>query len=245
MSASMSSPLAAVVTHDLILIPAGSFLMGSDEFDLEGPERTVELAAFEIDRYPVTVAQYRAFTVATGRAWPDDFPSDARLAEDPTLLVHPVERVSWHDAQAYAAWAGLRLPSETEWERASRGTDGRRWPWGDRFDEARAVVWDNAKALGVTTVPVDQFPGGESADGVRHLAGNVEEWVADVLLPYPGSTHVSPSAAGACRVLRGGSWFYTNEYARGSFRRGALPEFTGYAGAGGPGFRCARDAREQ
>jgi len=226
--------------HELVLIPAGSFVMGSDEFDLEAPERTVELPAFEIDRSPVTVAQYLRFARETGHALPADFPSVEQLDADPRRAQHPVERVSWYDAVTYAEWAGLRLPTEQEWERASRGADGRRWPWGDRFDESRAVVWDNAKALGVTTVPIEQFPGGESADGVRHLAGNVEEWVMDALLPYPGSSHSSPSASGECRVLRGGSWFYTNEYARGSFRRGALPEFTGYDGAGGPGFRCAR-----
>lgn len=237
----MSAVDAGARGHDFVRIAAGAFVMGSDEFDAEGPERTVELPAFEIDRYPVTVAQYRRFATATDRALPADFPSEDALERDSSRLLHPVERVSWHDAVAYALWAGLRLPSEAEWERASRGTEGRRWPWGDSFDEARAVVWDNAKALGVTTVAIDQFPGGESADGVRHLSGNVEEWVMDALLPYPGSTHKSPSADGSCRVLRGGSWFYTNEYARGSFRRGAVPEFTGYDGAGGPGFRCARD----
>lgn len=228
--------------HDLVRIAAGEFVCGSDDFDIEAPERTEHLHAFEIDRYPVTVEQFARYCRETGAATPPDFPDATRLAAEPELLRHPVERVSWHEAVAYADWAGLRLPTEAEWERAARGTDGRRWPWGDRFDEARAVVWDNAKALGVTTVSIERFPGGESADGVRHLAGNVEEWVHDELRPYPSSSHRSPVAEGGCRVLRGGSWFYTNEYARGSFRRGALPDFTGYAGAGGPGFRCARDA---
>lgn len=231
---------ARTLGHDLVRIPAGSFIMGSDDFDLESPERAVNLPAFEIDRYPVTVAQYARFAEETGHELPDDFPSQDDLIDNPDRARHPVERVSWNDASAYCTWAGLRLPTEAEWERASRGPDGRRWPWGERFDEARAVVWDNAKALGVTTVAIDRFPGGESVEGVRHLAGNVEEWVQDALRPYPGSSHRSPHADGSCRVLRGGSWFYTNEYSRGSFRRGALPEFTGYAGAGGPGFRCAR-----
>jgi formylglycine-generating enzyme required for sulfatase activity len=233
---------AAPTGHDFVRIAAGDFVRGSDDFDIEAPERTEHLHAFEIDRYPVTVDQYARFCRATGHPAPPDFPDAARLSAEPELMRHPVERVSWHEATAYAAWAGLRLPTEAEWERAARGADGRRWPWGDRFDEARAVVWDNAKALGVTTVAIDRFPGGESSDGVRHLAGNVEEWVLDELVPYAGSAHRSPVTEGGCRVLRGGSWFYTNEYARGSFRRGALPEFTGYAGAGGPGFRCARDA---
>ena len=228
--------------HELVRIPKGDYVRGSDEFDLEAPERTEHLPEFEIDRYPVTVEQYAYYCRETGAATPPDFPDLTRLAAEPELRRHPVERVSWHYAAAYAGWAGLRLPTEAEWERAARGTQGRRWPWGDTFDESRAVVWDNAKALGVTTVAIDRFPGGESAEGVRHLAGNVEEWVDDELAVYAGSTHRSPSANGDCRVLRGGSWFYTNEYARGSFRRGALPDFTGYAGAGGPGFRCARDA---
>lgn len=236
----MSRPTPA--GHEFVRIPAGAFVMGSDDFDLEAPERTETLPAFDIDRYPVTVEQYARYCAETGTATPPDFPDETRRAAEPELLRHPVERVTWNEAVAYAEWAGLRLPTEAEWERAARGTDGHRWPWGDRFDEARAVVWDNAKALGVTTVAIDRFPGGESPDGVRHLAGNVEEWVQDALRPYPGSTHRSPTADGECRVLRGGSWFYTNEYARGSFRRGALPDFTGYEGAGGPGFRCARDA---
>lgn len=231
--------------HDLVRIAAGEFVRGSDEFDLEAPERTESLGAFEIDRYPVTVEQFARYCQHTGAALPPDFPDATQRAADPQLLRHPVERVTWFEAGAYAEWAGLRLPTEAEWERAARGTEGRRWPWGDTFDESRAVVWDNAKALGVTTVTIDRFPGGESIDGVRHLAGNVEEWVQDALRPYPASTHRSPSADGACRVLRGGSWFYTNEYARGSFRRGALPEFTGYEGAGGPGFRCARSVDER
>ncbi|MBX9471105.1 formylglycine-generating enzyme family protein [Microcella sp.] len=231
--------------HDLVRIPAGEFVRGSDEFDLEAPERVEYLPAFEIDCYPVTVEQYAHFCAATGAPTPPDFPDANRRAVEPELRRHPVERVSWFEASAYAAWAGLRLPTEAEWERAARGQQGRRWPWGDTFDESRAVVWDNAKALGVTTVTIDRFPGGASVEGVHHLAGNVEEWVSDALRPYDGSSHRSPSADGTCRVLRGGSWFYTNEYARGSFRRGALPDFTGYDGAGGPGFRCARDVDEQ
>lgn len=228
-----------MTTAGMILVPAGPFLRGSDEFDLEGPPATIDLPAFWIDRYPVSNEDYSAFVTATGHPappdWPDGRPPGGR--DD-----HPVERVSWHDAHAFAAWAGKRLPAEAEWEKASRGTDGRRWPWGNEFDEARCIVWDHAMALDVTTMPVTAHPSGASPYGVEQLAGNVEEWVEDELLPYPGSVHSSPSASGGLRVVRGGSWFYTQEHARCAYRRGLPPDFTGWRQAGGPGFRCARDA---
>lgn len=227
-------------TAGMILVPAGSFIMGSDEFDVEAPRRTVELPAFWIDRYPVTCADYRAFVRATAHRappdWPGGEPPDGRLD-------HPVERVTWPDAVAYATWAGKRLPSEAEWEKAARGTDGRRYPWGDAFDEAHCIVWDHAMALDVTTMPVTAHPSGASPYGVEQLAGNVEEWVADEFLPYPGSVHRSPAASGGLRVVRGGSWFYTQEHARCAYRRGLPPDFDGWSQAGGPGFRCALDAR--
>ena len=226
-------------TEGMILVPGGPFLMGSDEFDLEGPPHTVSLPSFWIDRFPVTCEGYLAFVRGTGHPAPPDWP-DGKPAEG--RLDHPVERVSWHDAFTYAAWAGKRLPTEAEWEKAARGTDGRRWPWGTEFDESRCIVWDHAMALGVTTVPVTSHPSGASPYGVEQLGGNVEEWVADQLLPYAGSRHVSASAAGGLRVVRGGSWFYTQEHTRCAYRRGLLPDFTGWSQAGGPGFRCAQDA---
>jgi iron(II)-dependent oxidoreductase len=201
--------------------------MGSDEFDIEGPVRTVDLPGFWIDRYPVTCAQYLAFVVAAGHPapadWPDGLPAEGRAD-------HP------------AAWSGKRLPTEAEWEKAARGTDERRFPWGNSFEESCCIVWDHAMALDVTTMPVTSHPSGASPYGAEQLGGNVEEWVADELLPYPGSTHVSASAAGGLRVVRGGSWFYTQEHARCAYRRGLLPDFTGWSQAGGPGFRCALDA---
>jgi formylglycine-generating enzyme required for sulfatase activity len=232
---------AVTALADMVLVPAGSFRMGSGEFDFEGPPHDVDVAAFYIDRYPVTVDAYARFVEATGHAAPPDW-DDAVLAERGD---HPVDRVTWHDARAYAAWAGKRLPTEPEWEKASRGTDGRRWPWGETFDESRCIVWDYAMAIDVTTLPVDSHPSGASPYGVEQMAGNVEEWVEDVFLPYPGSTHASPSASGALRVLRGGSWFFTQEHTRCAYRRGARPEFDGWTQAGGPGFRCAKDAPAQ
>lgn len=221
----------------MILVPAGSFRMGSDEFDFERPPHDVTVPAFYIDRFPVTNAAYARFLEMTGYQPPRDWDGSAvELRPD-----HPVERVRWADARAYARWAGKRLPLEAEWEKAARGTDSRRWPWGGTFEESRCIVWDHAMALGVTTMPVASHPLGASPYGVEQMAGNVEEWVEDAFLPYPGSAHRSPSASGALRVLRGGSWFYTQEHARCAYRRGAPPGFDGWTQAGGPGFRCAMD----
>jgi formylglycine-generating enzyme required for sulfatase activity len=229
----------APVTTGMVLVPSGEFVQGSEEFDLEAPSHRIHLPAFWIDRYPVTNEQYLGFVRATGHPPPPDWP-DGRPPEG--RLDHPVERVSWHDAVAFASWAGKRLPTEAEWEKAARGKDARRWPWGNAFDESRCIVWDHAMALDVTTVPVTAHPEGASPYGVEQMAGNVEEWVADELLPYPGSSHRSPSAGGGLRVVRGGSWFYTQEHARCAYRRGLAPDFTGWSQAGGPGFRCALDA---
>ena len=225
-------------TAPMILIPAGSFLMGSDEFDMEAPPHVVDVDPFEIDRYPVTVAAYAEFVDATGHPAPEEWIGGPPLDR----LDHPAARVSWFDATAFATWAGKRLPGEAEWEKAARGTDARRWPWGERFEEARCDVWDHALTLDVTTVAVDSHPRGASPYGVEQLAGNVEEWVQDEFRPYVGSRHEAPSAGGGFRVLRGGSWFFTQEHARCAYRKAALPTFTGWSQAGGPGFRCARDA---
>ncbi len=233
----MTSPWRRAATVPMILIPAGPFTMGSDEFDMEAPPHLVEVPAFQIDRYPVTVAAYTEFVDATGHPAPEEWQGGPPRDR----LDHPVDRVSWFDAEAFAAWAGKRLPTEAEWEKAARGTDARRWPWGNRFEESRCDVWDHALILEITTVSVDRHPDGASPYGVEQMGGNVEEWVRDVFRPYPGSRHVSASADGDFRVLRGGSWFFTQEHARCAYRKPARPDFTGWSQAGGPGFRCAQD----
>ena len=221
----------------MVWIPAGEFTMGSDWYDIESPVRVVHVDGFWIDRLPVSNRDFLAYVTDTKAPWVPDWPEGG---PPPDLLDHPVERVAWAQARQYAEWAGKRLPTEAEWEKAARGTDGRIWPWGEVFIEEHANVWDSAKALGRTTIPNGVLEGNRSPDGLVDMVGNVEERVEDRLLPYPGSSASSPSTAVECRVLRGGSWFYTNEFARCSFRRGALPEFSGYELAGGPGFRCAR-----
>ncbi|HAN70573.1 MAG TPA: formylglycine-generating enzyme family protein [Actinobacteria bacterium] len=225
------------VEDTMVWIPGGVFTMGSDLFDIEAPIREVDVPGFWIDRLPVTHEQYYEYVQQTGVPMLPDWPEDGPAAE---IANHPVERVTWWEARDYASWCGKRLPTEAEWEKAARGNDGREWPWGDVWIEENANVWDSAKPLGVMTIPNGARVGNSSPYGVIDLCGNVEEWVEDEFLPYEGSTAELPSTLGQCRVLRGGSWFYTSEMARCSFRRGALPTFSGYERAGGPGFRCVR-----
>jgi iron(II)-dependent oxidoreductase len=163
----------------------------------------VYLDAYHIDKYEVTNAEYRRFVDATGRAAPT-FWNDARF-NGPT---QPVIGVTWHDADAYCRWAGKRLPTEAEWEKAARGTDGRKYSWGEQWDPSRANSTESR--LG-RTAPLGTYPTGVSSYGAHDMAGNVWEWVADWYNKdyYQSSPQRNPKGpnSGTTRVLRGGSWY--------------------------------------
>ncbi len=225
---------------EMILIPVGPFIMGSEEYGPERPRHRVTLEAYYIDKYPVTNAEYSVFVKATGhkplpRDWPGGRYPDGKGE-------HAVQYLTWHDASAYAEWAGKRLPTEAEWEKAASGADGRRWPWVDEFDESRTVVRENAPGLGLTTVPVTAYPEGASPYGVCQMAGHVEEWVQDWYEAYPGCSYRSACFGKKFKVVKGGSYHYTQQYARCAYRRPVGPDFSGFAGFTGPGFRCALSA---
>ena len=229
-------PPATLRTEDgaeMVLVPAGEFWMGSEESDDEKPRHRVHLDAFHIDKYAVTNALYERFMRSTGRQAPAYW-NDSK-GNSPT---QPVVGVSWHDAEAYCKWAGKRLPTEAEWEKAARGTDGRKYPWGDQWDSSRANSVESQ--LGKTT-PVGSYPGGASTYGALDMAGNVWQWVADWYDKsyYQRSPERNPRGpeSGQYRVLRGGSWLYVpillRSAHRGDYSRVHRLEFL-------IGFRCAR-----
>lgn len=230
----------------MILVPAGSFPMGSNDGDeSERPVNDVQVNAIWIDRFPVTNAAYLEFVESTGHPSP---PSWRRGRPDPHRLRNPVVDVTWDDACAYTTWAGKRLPTEAEWEKAASWDEvarvKRRWPWGDEWEAGRANAGSGILAVfrnrGATEV--GKFsPQGDSPYGIACMAGNVWEWTSSLFLPYPyrsGDGRENPAAAGS-RVLRGGSWSNPPDQARCASRL-ALPPRRVIDGI--CGFRCALDA---
>jgi formylglycine-generating enzyme required for sulfatase activity len=210
------------VPVDMVLVPAREFRMGSNEGDAdEKPVHQVYLDAFYIDKYEVTNALYEKFMQATGRQAPVYWND-----KDYNTPNQPVVGVSWHDAEAYCQWAGKRLPTEAEWEKAARGTDGRIYPWGNQWEERKANSSGTADGYQYTA-PVGSFETGKSPYGAYDMAGNVWEWVADWYAEkyYQGSPARNPTGpeSGQSRVLRGGAWHYNQYYVRASSRNRIIP----------------------
>jgi len=231
-------PWEEVLGQPMVWIPPGPFLMGSDKgkdpqaFDDELPQHRVTLPGYWIERYPVTVAQFRAFVEASGHKLQD--PDSLKGPGD-----HPVLRVPWYDALAFCRWLSERvgipvtLPSEAEWEKAARGTDGRIYPWGDEPpDEGRCNFGGNV----VGTTPVGRYsPQGDSPYGCADMAGNVWEWTRslwgedwekpDFKYPYDPEDGREDLEAGrnVRRVLRGGGFDYGERFVRCAARRRLSP----------------------
>jgi formylglycine-generating enzyme required for sulfatase activity len=224
-------------------IPAGTFYMGAQKGNKNGrnydpearanesPVHAVTLGGFRIGRYPVTVQEFGAF-LADGHGkltGPEDW---ERQKQYPN---RPVVGVSWFEAAAYCSWKGGRLPTEAEWERAARGPDGSRYPWGDKppLDTSHAnyemVVWN--------PTPVGLFPKGNSSEGLCDMLGNVWEWCGDWYGPYEMRSPENPRGPkdGKEKVLRGGSWYNYPRNVRVSYRVRDVPTYRVY----NVGFRCA------
>ena len=231
----------------MVLVPAGEFTMGSnDGRDDEKPVHRVSLDAYYIDKYEVTIRQYAKFLEARGMSGPPMWTT----MDQPVHQKRPVVNVDWSDASNYCEWADKRLPTEAEWEKAARGTDGRMYPWGnDSPNPLRANYgkekWNNHAAL----VPVGQLKDGESPYGIYDLAGNVWEWVSDWYDPdyYTTSPSRNPKGPerGKYRVLRGGSWDFLPENLRSARRDFNIPLSPDYNSPSyrnfNSGFRCAKN----
>jgi len=250
-------PPATVFTEkdgaEMVYVPPGEFIQGTSseevlrylqlfplrnpsEYDNERPNRAVTLDGYYIDRLEVSNAQYKKFLAESGyvpKAYLNSPPHNA-----PDL---PAVVFVWDDAVAYATWAGKRLPTEAEWEKAARGTDGRTWPWGDDWDPTKLSGNDGTGMVDgyVQAAPVGKFPQGASPYGVLDMAGNVWEYVADWYQAdyYSVAPAVNPKGpeSGDGHVIRGGSWADSLDFTRCANRHGGNP------GSLLRGFRCAMD----
>lgn len=241
----------------VISIPKGPFLMGTNSERADKynrPQHEVVLPEYQIDKYPVTHAEYAKFVVQSKHRPPLDW-TKGIIPDGKTL--YPVTMVTWYDAADYCAWKEKRLPTEAEWEKAARGTDGRRWPWGSVMDAGKLNTYYHVGSSNDVTT----YKNGVSPYGVYDMAGNVSEWTSSDFRPYKGSSEKADvfqpkkvrattaedrglkvadlvAVDGVYKVRRGGSWksdpFSTSSYHRNfSFPYYASDFF---------GFRCASDA---
>lgn len=236
----------------MVYIPAGEFIMGSEEVDSESlaeeagarqkryyenekPQRKVSVKAFHLDMYEVTNKEYKVFVDVTSRVPPQTWEGRtyAEGRDD-----HPVNFVTWHDADTYCKWANKRLPMEEEWEKAARGPNGNIYPWGNEYDEEKANLSKG------DTMSVGSYETDKSHYGVYDMGGNVMEWIDAWYEPYPGNKTENKDYGKKYRILRGGSgsvighWVMSKIFARPSFRHYYYP-----LGADvDAGFRCAKDA---
>ena len=248
---------------EMVLIPEGPFIMGSrgnggDEGILgvdvgvdQLPQREVFLKTFYIDKYEVTVREYKKFAKATEHPLPALLTTDTDTNTDtkkkwaeavkypPIEDDFPINDVPYMDAESYCKWAGKRLPTEEEWEKAARGTDGRLYPWGNdkKIGKANTIEWSKEK---VAAVAVGSFPTDVSPYGVYDMAGNIMEWTSSWYEAYPGSKLKRPQFGKKYKVMKGGAWMgpmtpfarASHRYAAGGTERNHHPHF---------GMRCAKD----
>ncbi len=227
---------APPITEVMVEIPASTFILGNDNSDPnEAPAQELDLPAFMMDAFEVTNADFAGFVEATGYATfreQEESPQNWRSAYTEGKDNHPVVFVTFEDAQAFCDWAGKRLPTEFEWEKAARGPQRYPYPWGDEYDPTML----NGKDSGLrATTAVGSYP----ANGYElfDMAGNVKEWVASPYVAYPGSDYQDSHYSPDFRGIRGGGWFDESEFVLSTNRNGGDPKITANDDIG---FRCAK-----
>jgi formylglycine-generating enzyme required for sulfatase activity len=222
-----------------VLIPAGSFVMGDDE---NSPRRDIYLDAFYMDKYEVTVSRYAKFLKSTGNVGAPEEWETVDLQNGAEL---PVVGVDWHDADSYCRWAGKRLPTESEWEKAARGSDERKYPWGNDVPTPEHAIFGKPYQNPVYkdgVAAVGRHSKGTSPFGIHDLSGNVSEWVADWFAEGFSRADVrNPKGAekGTVKAIRGGGWYDPPERLIIAKRWYANPDQR----SDDLGFRCASDVK--
>ena len=219
---------------EMALVPAGEFIFGSNDRPIDAPEQTIDLPAYYIDYYEVTFGQWMKFTTESEYQPEGNWRQFYSIGKED----FPVTNVTWEDAKKYAEWAGKRLPTEQEWEKAARGPDGLAYPWGEEWSAYKS----NCNERGYrNTIEVGEIETDKSPYGVYDMMGNVQEWTADELKPYPESPAAKDEAfrldyvavRGASYAMRGSSmtlWTRSGYYAKSQY---------------GLGFRCVKDVEEE
>lgn len=270
-STQTKEPLSPEITDvsgaQMVLVPAGSFLMGSNNADNERPIHDVNLDSYYIDKYEVTNDMYVEFLndvisevvvepngitlnvrykgvvlglcPTCGDLYKDKLTWDgSRFGVVSPFNTHPVVAVTWYGARNYCEWRKTRLPTEAEWEKAAHGTDNRIYPWGDTIDCTKSNYTQSCVG---NTSPVGSFGGDISPYGAYDMAGNAWEWVEDWYSDtyYQNSPYQNPPGpdSGFNRVLRGGAFYFDNDSSRSAFRSSSMPDIIDIL----EGFRCARD----
>lgn len=245
----------------MLEIPAGDFIIGNDGRGItegrgnpdEMPLHRFYVHPFLIDIFEVSNSQFQAFVDTQGHRTPIHWKTKRAPGEPGSPLTyskektdHPVIYVDWFDALSYCRWAGKRLPTEEEWEKAARGTDGRTFPWGNDFDIDKANTPQRwfSKNLEGDTMPVGRFENGKSPYNLYDMGGNVYEWTASWYKPYPNNHTFNGHYGYKNKIVRGGSWYDCLSYGCGlsapTYNRSRFaPEIRNK----GFGFRCAKSAQ--
>lgn len=221
---------------EILYVPGGNFEMGTTELTYTKPVRTVDVNGFYIDKYEVTNGQYRECVSEGACQFGGDNTSNTEehYYDNPVFANHPVININWYEARDYCKWVGGDLPTEAQWEKAARGTDGRRYPWGD-FEPNKSKA--NYNQNEGDTMSVGSYSQNVSPYGAMDMAGNVWEWTLDWYADsYNPSDTDNPSGptAGQFRTIRGGCWYYEATFIRSAHRSKQNPLYRYY----NVGFRC-------